>query len=129
MKYVDVNVFVYWLSDHPLFGERATNIIERIEKGERSTTSALTIWLLHVILEEEAEDYSLGKLLQRIGDLKYLRVEPLTSEDFVIASKNEDNYSMDLEDALHFSVCERLGIREIYSNDDDFDRTPLKRTF
>ena len=112
-----------------MFGEGATNIMERIEKGERSTTSALTIRLLHVVLEKEAENYSMGKLLQRIGDLKYLRVEPLLSEDFVIASKNKDNYSIDLEDALHFSVCERLGICEIYSNDDDFDRTPLKRMF
>jgi len=33
VRYVDVNVFVYWLGDDPVFGDEATGIIERIEKG------------------------------------------------------------------------------------------------
>jgi len=42
VKYVDVNVFVHWLGDDPVFGEDATVIVERIEKGERAATSSLT---------------------------------------------------------------------------------------
>ena len=31
-RYVDVNVFVYWLCGHPTFGEKAKSWIEKIEK-------------------------------------------------------------------------------------------------
>ncbi len=53
MMYVDVNVFFYWLTDHEEFGSTATRIIKRIENGERAVTSILTLWLLHVLLEEQ----------------------------------------------------------------------------
>jgi predicted nucleic acid-binding protein len=58
MNYIDVNIFIYWLGDDPSFGETATTIIERIETKEKGITSSLTPWLIHVVLEREAKEYS-----------------------------------------------------------------------
>ncbi len=127
MRYVDVNVFVYWLGDDPVFGGEATDIVERIEKGERAVTSSLTPWLTHVALfGASARGYSEGKLIEKFGELSFLRVEPLTLGDYGRAPEAMHRYGLDLEDSLHFTVAERLRIREIYSNDRDFEKTPLK---
>jgi predicted nucleic acid-binding protein len=38
-------------------------------------------------------------------------------------------YGLDYEDALHLAAALRSKVREIISNDQDFDKTPLKRRF
>ncbi len=129
MRYVDVNVFVYWLGDDPVFGGEATDIVERIEKGERTATSSITPWLTHIVLvNEAARNYSEKKLMEKFRELSFLRVEPLTLSDYENAVGAMRRYGLDLEDSLHFSVAHRLGISEIYTNDRDFKETPLKPT-
>jgi predicted nucleic acid-binding protein len=40
----DTNLFVYWMEDHPRFGERVGGIRKRmLERGDQLCTSALTI--------------------------------------------------------------------------------------
>jgi len=127
VRYVDVNIFVYWLGDDPVFGGEATGIVERIEKGERAATSSLTPWLTQVALVSAmARDYSEEKLIEKFRELPFLRVEPLTLADYESAVGSMRRYALDLEDSLHFAVAERLKIREIYTNDRDFEKTPLK---
>ncbi|MEM2153278.1 MAG: PIN domain-containing protein [Nitrososphaeria archaeon] len=38
-------------------------------------------------------------------------------------------YGLDFEDALHLASALRYNLKEIISNDLDFDQTPLKRIF
>jgi len=38
-------------------------------------------------------------------------------------------YDLDYEDALHLATALRNNVKKIISNDQDFDKTPLKRTF
>ena len=127
MNYVDVNVFVYWLGNDLAFGDQATEIIARIEKGERTVTSSLTLWLVHIVLSSLAEQYSEEALVETIKSLAFLRVEPLLFDDYATALKYMTSYKLDLEDALHLATALRTGAKEIYSNDGDFDRTPLRR--
>ena len=127
MRYVDVNVFVYWLGDDTVFGDEATRIVEGIEKGERVATSSLTPWLTHIALVNvRARNYSEEKLTGKFRELPFLRIEPLTIEDYEAAVVAMGRYRLDLEDSLHLSVAERLRIKEIYTNDRDFEKTPLK---
>lgn len=130
MKYIDVNVFVYWLNGHPRFGETATSIIERIESYEEAVSSSLTPWLLHAIFKKiGAEGYSHGVLMDRLSKIMNLKFVPLNLETYTRASAFSYKYKLDLEDAIHFTVAADHGADTIYSNDEDFDRTPLKRLF
>lgn len=129
MNYLDINVFVYWLTDHPDFGETATGIIERVEMGEKGVTSSLTPWLINVVLEREVQDYSPKLLMENLLSIRNLRITPLKITDYEKACSCAEQYGLDFEDAIHLSVALEEKAEKIYSNDEDFDDTPLKRVF
>jgi len=130
MKYVDVNVFVYWLNAHPKFGETATTIIERIESGEKAVTSSLTPWLLHTVFKKSgAKGYSHSLLMERLSKITNLRFVPLNVGAYMKASALSNKYRLDFEDAIHLAVALEYSADTIYSNDEDFDRTPVNRVF
>lgn len=129
MNYIDVNVFVYWLTDDPDYGETAYTIIHRIELGEKAVTSALTLWQLHIILKKESLNYSERILIEKIGRLKNLTVVPVTLEGFEDAVSYQNELGLDLEDSLHYAAAEKVGASIIYSNDTDFDNVHIERRF
>ncbi len=130
MRYVDVNVFVYWLNDHPKFGETATSIIERIESGEKAVTSSLTPWILHAVFKRfGTKEYSHSLLMERLFRIMNLYFAPLDIDTYNKASALSEMYRLDFEDAIHLAVALDYESEAIYSNDEDFDRTPLKRVF
>lgn len=133
--YIDTNIFVYWLGKHPILGEVAYKWIKRIEESPRGryVTSSLTLHEVLVIIAgligRSLKDKALIKeVINSIINLKGLVIEPLKSEDFIRALNLMEKYNLDYEDALHLSVAIRVDAKEIISNDEDFDKTPLKRT-
>ncbi len=133
-RYVDVNVFIYWLCGHPSFGKRAKDWIKRIEKEGNFVTSALTIYETLVIAagltERSLKDKELVRtVVNSLTGLRGLKIEPLVEEDFTEAVKLMNDFGLDLEDSLHLAVALRKNAEEIVSNDGDFDKTNLKRVF
>ncbi len=134
--YVDINVFVYWLGNHPTFGRTSYEWIKKIEGASRRqyVTSALTLYETMVIIGgltgKTLKDQGLvEEVINSIGGLAGLRIIPLTVEDVTNATKLMREYRIDYEDAIHLASALRSRAREIISNDEDFDRTPLKRRF
>lgn len=68
------------------------------------------------------------EVVNSITHIKGLRIEPLKPEDFTNAVDLMNEYKLDYEDSIHLAVATRTGVREIVSNDKDFDATPIKRT-
>lgn len=133
-RYVDINVFVYWLGKHPDFGEVAYNWIKKIENSPRGgfVTSSLTVYETLVIIAGLAGKSLKDKgfveaVVNSITRIKGLVIEPLKSEDFVKAVDLMKEYGLDFEDSVHLAVAMRVGAQEIVSNDRDFDVAPIKR--
>ncbi|MEM2947210.1 MAG: type II toxin-antitoxin system VapC family toxin [Candidatus Bathyarchaeia archaeon] len=134
--YIDINIFVYWLGNHPTFGRTSYEWIKKIEGASRGkyVTSALTLYETMVIIAgltgKNLKDQELvERVVNSIEGLSGLRIIPLTIEDVMEAAKLMKEYSLDYEDAVHLAVALRSRAKEIISNDEDFDRTPLKRRF
>ncbi|MBS7247235.1 MAG: PIN domain-containing protein [Candidatus Jordarchaeales archaeon] len=134
--YVDVNVFVYWLGNHPTFGRTSYEWIKKIELSPRGkyVTSALTLYQIMVIMAgltgRNLRDQELiGEVVNSVESLSGLRIIPLTVEDVTQAVKLMKEYNLDYEDAIHLASALRSNAKEMISNDEDFDRTPLKRRF
>ena len=133
-RYVDINVFVYWLGKHPEFGEAAYGWVRRIEGSPRGefVTSSLTVYETLVIVAglmgKSLRDRGFVEaVVNSVTRIKGLVIEPLRSEDFARAVDLMKECGLDFEDAVHLAVAMRVGAREIVSNDGDFDAAPIKR--
>jgi predicted nucleic acid-binding protein len=134
--YVDVNVFVYWLGSHPMLGRAAYEWIKRIEGSSKGkyVTSSLTPYETLIIIaglsgKSLGDEGLVREVMDAMENLSGLEITPLSLEDLDGASKLMRSYSLDYEDALHLAVALRCKAKEMVSNDEDFDRTPLKRRF
>ena len=133
-RYVDVNVFAYWLCGHPSFGKKAKNWIEKIEKEGNYVTSVLTLYETLVIVagltNKSLKDKEFVRtVISSITGLNGLKVESLVKEDFAKAVEIMNDFGLDFEDSLHLAVALRKNVKEIISNDSDFDKTNVKRVF
>ena len=135
-KYLDVNIFVYWLGKHPKFGETAYKWIKSVENASRReyVTSSLTIYETLIIVggltgRNLRDEKFVEEVITAITSLRGLIIESLTSGDVFQALRLMKEYGFDYEDSLHLAVALRVGAKEIVSNDEDFDKSPLRRIF
>ncbi|MGD0995388.1 MAG: type II toxin-antitoxin system VapC family toxin [Candidatus Bathyarchaeia archaeon] len=135
-RYIDVNIFVYWLTDDPKFGEIAHQWIKNIEGSPRGeyVTSSLCIYETLVIVagltgKNLKDKVFIEEAIKAITGIKGLIIEPLNLEDFVRAVDIMNDYKLDYEDSIHLAVAIRTGAQEIISNDKDFKTVPIKRIF
>jgi predicted nucleic acid-binding protein len=133
--YLDVNVFVYWLGNHPKYGQSAREWIKKIETSKRGEyfTSALTLYETLVIMggltgNNLKDKNFIQQVINPITRIKALTIESLKVEDFKKGADLMYEYKLDYEDSLHLAVAIRTGAQEIISNDKDFDATQIKRT-
>ncbi|MEM3479550.1 MAG: type II toxin-antitoxin system VapC family toxin [Candidatus Bathyarchaeia archaeon] len=134
--YIDINIFVYWLGNHPIFGRTSYEWIKKIEEAPRGkfVTSTLTLYQTAVIIAgltgKNLKDLELiEEVVSSIKSLPGLKIAPLTLEDVTQATKLMREYNLDYEDAIHLAAALRNKAKEIISNDEDFNKTPLKRRF
>lgn len=135
-RYVDVNVFVYWLANHPKFGETSHGWIKKIESSPRGeyVTSSISLYEILVIIAgltgKNLKDKTfIEEVIKIITQIKALTIEPLEQKDFTFAIDLMSDYKLDYEDALHLSVATRTGAQMIISNDKHFASTPIKGIF
>jgi len=134
--YIDINVFVYWLGNNPTYGKTAYRWIKKIEESPKGkyVTSSLTLYQVAIIMagltgRNLKDEELIEKIVDSITSLPSLIIAPLTLEDVSKAVSLMEKYDLDYEDALHLAVAIRNKAKEIISNDQDFDKTPLKRKF
>jgi uncharacterized protein len=128
-KYIDVNVFVYWLTNHPEHGKTAQQWIKKAEESIKKTylTSSLTLYETAVIIcgltgkNLKDKDF-ITQIISSITQIKGLTISPLTPQQYTHAAELMNKYKLDYEDALHLSAAIKAGAQQIISNDKDFDQ-------
>lgn len=127
-KYIDVNVFVYWLANHPEHGKIAQQWIKRAEESVKKTyiTSSLTLYETTIILcgltgkTLKDKDF-ITQIISPITKINGLTIIPLKPEQYLQAADLMNKYKLDYEDALHLSTAIKTRAQHIISNDKDFD--------
>ena len=135
-SYIDANIFIYWLGNHPTFGKKAHEWVKRVEEAPRGkhATSSLTIYQTLVIMagltgKNLKDEKLVEEIIDSITGLPGLTIIPLTKKDITQATSLMRKYELDYEDALHLAAAIKSRAKEIVSNDQDFGKTPLKRRF
>ena len=133
MRFVDANIFVYHMAEDPRYGNIATSILRRIEKGEKASISTLVISQVCSYLKWRKRPEVIPNFLSFLRSLPNLAKVDTTFMDFVQAQEfgTKNNLDWKLWDDLVITMqMKRLKIDEIYSNDKDFDIIPgVKRIF
>ncbi|MGQ9469899.1 MAG: hypothetical protein ACUVTD_08825 [Nitrososphaerales archaeon] len=90
--YVDVNVFIYWLGNHPVFGKKAYELMKKIEGSRKGkyVTFCLTLYQTFLIIAGltggSLRDKNLRNVLESVIGLKGIEITPLTPEDETAAT-------------------------------------------
>ena len=133
--YLDVNVFVYWLTDSNEFGEKAYHWIKLIsEEPHEYITSSLTIYETAIIIAgqigKSLNDKNLiNQINTAFSELINLEIIPLTAKYLIEAPVLMNEFNLDFEDSIHLNTALDNDATQIVSNDRDFDKTPLTRLF
>ncbi len=133
-RFIDSNVFIYLLAADPRFSRRALAILEDAEQGlYEAYTSTLVVSQVLAHLERRGRRKAMRLFLEYLDESPVRVVETLY-DDYRVALRLADEHGLPLhslwDDLVIAAQMHRLGIREIYSNDSDFDRIPgVQRLF
>jgi len=116
-RFVDTNVFIYALTAHRLFGKTAKNILERIENGEVAITSTLVLCEVAWVLEAMGKQGNIKPTLEKIMSYKSLTIVDFNGDDLLMGANNMIAENIDFNDGVNLALMKRLGISEVYSND------------
>jgi len=116
-RFVDTNVFVYSITGHPQFGERAKHILKRIEEGEEAVTTTLVLCEVSWVLEAMGRQGDIKPTLEKILSFKSLEIVGFDTDDLLVGANNMQLYGVDFNDGLNIAVMTRIGVFEVYSND------------
>ena len=116
-RFVDTNVFIYTIIAHPRFGKIAKNILERIEEGEAALTSTLVLCEVAWVLEAMGRQGDIKPTLEKIMSFRTLEVIDFNEDDLLIGANNMSVEQVDFNDGVNLALMMRLGILEVYSND------------
>jgi predicted nucleic acid-binding protein len=127
LRFIDSNVFVYHLAGDPHYGRRATKILQSVENGEETVTSTLTIAQVCGYLKWKRKEKVIPLFLNLLKGLTSLRKVETEFIDFVTANDLQKDLSLSWkawDDLVIWAQMKRMGLKEIYSRDSDFDSTP-----
>ncbi len=116
-RFVDTNIFIYALTAHPLFGKTAKNILERIENAESAITSTLVLCEVAWVLEAMGRQGDISPSLEKIMSYKTLKIVSFDEDDLLIGTNEMKTENLDFNDGVNLALMMRLGINEVYSND------------
>ena len=123
MAYLDANFFIFALLDQTKKGEKAREIQKEIIEGKNfAITSPLAMDEVIWVLLKNNKQHLIRKTIEDIYSTPNLNVRevspliPLTALEFM------EKYKLKPRDAFHAAIMENFRIREIVSDDSDFDK-------
>jgi len=116
-RFVDTNIFIHAMTDHPKFGKTAKRILERIEKGEEAVTSTLVLCEVAWVLEDMGKQGDIKPTLEKILSYKSLKVIGFDQDDLLVGANNMLTYGIDFNDGVNMAVMTKIRVYEAYSND------------
>jgi predicted nucleic acid-binding protein len=133
MRFIDSNVFIYHMASDPIYGPDAEAILRKVEAGEETVTSTLTIVQTCSYLKWKKAADKIPLFISFLQSLPKLTKDETRLEDFSAAIELSEKLGVSInkwDDLVIAAQMMRLSVNEIYSNDSDFDRiSGIRRLF
>ncbi|PIN75282.1 hypothetical protein COV18_03770 [Candidatus Woesearchaeota archaeon CG10_big_fil_rev_8_21_14_0_10_37_12] len=124
MEYIDANVFIFACLNDGSKGDVArTYLREIVEVNKRAATSALTIDEVFHVIWKKTSDRSLAvRECERILKISNLEILPMDKHIIQVSiTLLKENAKLDPRDAIHYATIIKHEIKEIISDDKDFE--------
>jgi len=123
LRFVDSNVFIYVLVKSPKDDyETAKRILQRIEEGEAAITNTAVVQEIVDWLEYNNKRREVEKLLTAINSYITMKKAEVSWNEMMEAISDMKKYDLDFVDALTLQTMKKNNVKEIYTNDKDFNR-------
>lgn len=134
MIYLDTNIIIYAIENHPKYGKACKKVLEDIEKKQLAAGASMLVLIesVNVLNKINKELRSEGKnqlnIREMIDAIEALPIIWLDIDFLIIEKASEYTYTINAVDYIHLATMETNGITEIISADEGFDKTSVKRT-
>lgn len=119
MIYLDANFLAYFFFDAFEKGESARKLLQRT--GDRLVTSVLALDELMWVIYKNRRKEEIRRIVEKLYSSGRIKVVPVGEEIPLMAVEFVEG-GLKPRDAFHAAVMKALGIKEIISEDTDFDR-------
>jgi predicted nucleic acid-binding protein len=128
MKYLDTNVIIYAIENHPKYGKACKKILQDIESGKIKVCASMLVLVeiinvltkINKLLRKESKnELDIRKNMDAVLSL------PIMWYDLgflVIKQASEYEYNIAGADYTHIATMELNSVNEIVSADQDFDK-------
>jgi len=152
--FVDSNIFIYNAMDHEKHGQSSTNFLLKIEKEEiKAFTNSLVLdEIFFKILTAEASRYTEAKNIKNLKrivreskavykpvkeyrdyifelSLSGLKILDVDSRITLESINTAEKYNLLTADAIHVATCRFYNIKNIATNDKDFERVDFLKVW
>ncbi|OGI14392.1 hypothetical protein A3K63_02035 [Candidatus Micrarchaeota archaeon RBG_16_49_10] len=131
MIYLDTNIIVYAIENHPTYGKKCKRILENIQKNKTNAgcSTLVLVELINVLKKINRELEKKGtKALDIKKNIDAVLSLPITWFDMgliVIKRASEYDYKISGIDYIHVATMELNSISEVMSADKELDRVPI----
>ena len=122
--YLDANVFAFAGFDETSIGQRARKFLKDVHMGKTAMTSSLTFDEFMWTAIKQKRQGELRNLLNGFYSLHNLDIKPVSSLIPLRAMAIMEETGLKPRDSFHVAIMEEFGVKEIVSDDSDFDKVP-----
>ncbi len=127
--FLDASFIIYLNVDVPdSLAEKIDALYKQLVTGNKLYTDVLVLdEVIHVSRKKYKVPYS--ETIDMLDEIiiPYVEVLPIGLMEYLKAKENILKYNLKPSDAIHLAVIENNGIQAIVTEDEDFDRIPIKR--
>jgi len=126
--FIDANVFIYANFDNGKKGTWARSVLHSVIQGKKAITSSLVLDEIMWVLVRNKLAAEMRDVIAGIYALPHVDIVPISSHAPLRSLDFMETHNMKPRDALHVATMEEHNMKEIASDDKDFDRIPsIKR--
>jgi len=127
--FLDASFIIYLNVDVPdNLAEKIDALYKQLITNNKLYTDVLVLdEVIHVSRKKYKVPYS--ETINMLDDIviPYVEVLPIGLMEYLKAKENMLKYNLKPSDAIHLAVIENNGLQAIVTEDEDFDRIPIKR--
>ena len=131
MKYLDTNIIIYAIENHPKYGESCKKILQDVESSKLKACSSMLVLVefLNVLnrINKILENRGKKKLDTRknIDAVLSLPIIWLDLNFLIIKRASEYEFNVSGVDYIHIASMELNSVKEVISADEELDRVDL----